>query len=122
MGSLLSGILGGGSSPGQEQQAAALKASRADIQRLRPELMQAKLNALGNMTSAYQGSNNALETLWGAPQQGGPSPLLGKIGGSPTRMLGHDMPQEAPRPQQAPSQQPFQGGSLLDPLGIFGRR
>lgn len=120
MGSLISGILGGGSSPGQEGQMQALKASRADIQRLRPELMQSKLNALQNMTSAYGGTHNALETLWGDPNRK-PAPIGGP---QPQRMLGHDLPQ-GPMPQQGP--RPSQGGQqprpmlsqVFDPAGIF---
>ncbi len=116
MGGLISGILGGGSSDGQQQQMQALKASRDDIQRYRPEAMQARLNALNNMTSAFQGANNALETLWGDPNAK-PKP----VGGGPQRMMGHDLPRE-PYPQQQQPQAPQQQGgfNLLDPLGIFG--
>lgn len=131
MGSMLSGLFGGGSSPGQQQQTQAIKASRADIQRLRPELMQAKLNALRSATEAYQGTNNALETLWGDPNA--------KPMGAPQRMMGHDLPQGpsiglamgkaigqgsgfGPRPQRAPS--PVQQGIsfALDPLNLFKGR
>lgn len=123
MGGLLSGILGGGDSAGQQQQMGALKAARGDIQAYRPEAMQARLNALNNMTSAFQGANNALETLWGAPQQvGGQKHANLRV---PQRMMGHDLPQEMP-PQQGPMPGPQaqQGGGFnpLDPLGIFGRK
>lgn len=121
MGGLISGIFGGGSSPGQEKQMAALRASREDIQRYRPEAMQARLNALNNMTSAFQGTNNALETLWGDPNAKPPG--VGGLTRGPQRMLGHDLPQQAspaPQPQQKP--QGMMGFNPLDPLGIFGRR
>lgn len=90
MGGLLSGILGGGNSAGQQQQQQALQASRADIQAYRPEAMQARLNALGNMTSALQGGNNALETLWGAPPKVG-APRNFNL--PPQRMMGMELPQ-----------------------------
>jgi hypothetical protein len=121
MGSLISGLFGGGSSPGQDAQMGALKASRDDIQRYRPEAMQARINALNNMTSSFQGANNALETLWGdpnAPKSTGAPP--------PQRMMGHDLPQEMPYQQgpMSPPPQSQQGGGFnpLDPLGIFGKR
>ncbi len=124
MGGLISGILGGGSSEGQQQQMQALKASREDIQRYRPEAMQARLNALNNMTSAFQGANNALETLWGDP-----SARPAGVGGltrRPQRMLGHDLPQPyaTQPPDQGQPQRPqgMMGFNPLDPLGIFGRR
>lgn len=113
MGGLISGLLGGGSSDGQQQQMNALKASRADIQAYRPEAMQARLNALNNMTSAFQGANNALETLWGDPNvKKMPQP-------PPRRMMGHELPQQMP---PSPSPQPQQPSYFnpLDPLGIFG--
>ncbi len=124
MGSIISGIFGGGSSPGQEGQMQALKASRNDIQQLRPELMQAKLNALKNMTDAYRGTNNALETLWGDPNA-----KPARVGGQPQqpqRMFGHDMPQ-GPMPQPGPQQGPPQPGQqprpvlsqVFDPAGVF---
>lgn len=121
MGSLISGILGGGSSPGQEGQMQALRASRNDIQRLRPELMQAKLHALKNMTDSYRGTNNALETLWGDPNAK-PSPVGVP---QPQRMFGHDMPQ-GPMPQPGPPQPEQRGqpprpamSQFFDPAGIF---
>lgn len=125
MGGLISGLLGGGSSDGQQQQMNAIKASREDIQAYRPEAMQARLNALKSMTDAYGGTQNALETLWGAPQVGQGTGRNLKL--PPKRMMGHDMPQQ-PMPQavpQRPTQPPYQppsGGdfNILDPLGIFG--
>jgi hypothetical protein len=115
MGGLISGILGGGSSGGQQQQMNALKASREDIQAYRPEAMQARLNALNNMTSAFQGANNALETLWGDPNA---KPA------QPQRMMGHDLPQQYGQPQQSMPRPPREEGgfNIFDPLGIFGGR
>lgn len=127
MGSMISGLLGGGSSPGQQQQMQALQASRGDIQQLRPELMQAKLNALANATSAYQGSNNALETLWGDPNAAPQGPPQGRTG-MPRRMMGHDLPQDSGgQSWQAPPQRrasPIAQGisTVMDPLNFFGGR
>ncbi len=123
MGGLISGILGGGSSGGQQQQMQALKASREDIQRYRPEAMQARLNALNNMTSAFQGANNALETLWGDPNA--KPQAVGGLTAAPRRMMGHELPQQQPpqQPQQSPQKpQGMMGFNPLDPLGLFGRR
>ena len=91
MGGILGGLFGGG---GQEQQMQALRASRGDIQAYRPEAMQARLNALRAMTGGYQGANNALETLWGAPPQQptGEAPWLKTQ--HPQRMMDHDLPQQ----------------------------
>ncbi len=119
MGGLISGLLGGGESSGQQQQMGALRAARGDIQAYRPEAMQARLNALNNMTSAFQGANNALETLWGAPPQVGGR----NFKAPPKRMMGHDLPEaSAQGPQQPPQAPPQQGGGFnpFDPLGIFG--
>lgn len=118
MGGLISGILGGGNSAGQQQQMGALKAARGDIQAYRPEAMQARLNALNNMTSAFQGANNALETLWGDPNRKVGAP---RTPAQPQRMMGHDLPQQMP-PSPGPQQQEDFGFNPLDPLGIFGRR
>ncbi len=129
MGGLISGLLGGGSSPGQEQQMNALKASRSDIQAYRPEAMQARLNALRAMTDAYGGANNALETLWGAPPgQGVGARAKGPARQVPQRMFGHEMPQQ-PMPQPSRSgldnPPPINGDgdfNPLDPLGLFRGR
>ena len=95
MGGILGGLFGGG---GQEQQMQALKASRGDIQAYRPEAMQARLNALRAMTQGYQGANNALETLWGAPPPAPPATVGEQWRGiqSGQRMMGHDLPQQPP--------------------------
>lgn len=123
MGSIISGIFGGGSSPGQDAQMGALRASREDIQRYRTEAMQARLNALNNMTSAFQGANNALETLWGAPPEA-PVGHLEALRQKPRRMLGHDLPQDIPnQPQGLPQNpNPPQDGGFnpLGPFGFFG--
>ncbi len=104
MGGILGGLFGGG---GQEQQMQGLRASRADIQALRPEAMQARLNALRAMTSGYQGANNALETLWGAPPSTAPRDDFAT--GRHNRMMGHDLPRPAPQ-QASPQQLPPQPG------------
>lgn len=122
MGGLISGILGGGSSAGQNAQMGALKAARGDIQAYRPEAMQARLNALQNMTNAYQGGQNALETLWGAPQQPQkPSPFNKGLQAMPQRMMGHDLPQGASLspPQQKPDTTDH-AAQFFDPLNLFG--
>lgn len=124
MGGLISGILGGGSSPGQEAQMAGLRQSKEGIDRYRPEMMQAHLNLLSNASKAYQPMNNALETMYGGR---GPKP--------PT--IGDLRPQGAPpaAPPNLPPQnlgystQQFGGPHrpsmsdipqyLLDPLGVF---
>jgi hypothetical protein len=121
MGGLISGILGGGNSSGQEQQMQALKASRGDIQAYRPEAMQARLNALRNMTDAYGGGQNALETLWGAPQQP-QTGLRGNLQAMPRRMMGHDLPQQMPQLPQQPQDVPDEAAGFFDPLNIFGER
>lgn len=131
MGSLISGILGGGQSDAQAGQTAALRQAAENAQAYRPEAMQARLNLLNKATGAYQGMNNALETMYGG---------RGKVGGAfrdaadkstaqPSEALkgtfgGHQIPQQ-PMPQQGPQRSQQQGSSfsLLDPLGIFnGRR
>lgn len=131
MGSLISGILGGGQSDAQAGQTAALRQAAENAQAYRPEAMQARLNLLNKASGAYQGMNNALETMYGG---------RGKVGGAfrdaadkstaqPSEALkgtfgGHQIPQQ-PMPQQPPQRPQQQGSSfsLLDPLGIFnGRR
>lgn len=137
MGSILGGIMGGGSSPGQDAQMQGLKATQQDLQAYRPEAMQARLNLLSNASTAYQGMNNALQTLWG-PKAGPQAPgqqLRGGFGHPPQRMMGHDLPQ-GPFPGPMTSQQasaaeghytrrpndPDPMGQILDPLNIFGGR
>lgn len=126
MGGLLSGILGGGESPGQQAQMAGLQQSREGIERYRPEAMQAHLNLLSNASKAYQPMNNALETMYGGrgtnkpPTIGDYKPMGGPMGGM--------SPQGPPGPQGPPQGRPgAQGGFgagdlpgfLLDPLGLF---
>lgn len=74
MGSILGGILGGGSTEGQEQQQAAIRQAGHGYQQYRPELFQAMMNSLNQANSAYQPANNMLETMYGAPKTGG-SPM-----------------------------------------------
>lgn len=124
MGGLISGILGGGQSSGQQAQMQGLHAARGDIQAYRPESMQARLNALRAAQSAYQGTNNALETLWGAPQTGQGTGGLAPQGAapSPPRMLGHDMPTPTPATDNGhyTGQQRDPLAQFFDPAGIFG--
>jgi hypothetical protein len=143
MGGIISGIFGGGSSPGQDAQMQGLKASREDIQAYRPEAMQARLNLLSDASSPYQGANNALETMYG----GAPPPGVGGFGASSgsRRLLGHDLPMaygKGDQGAQAGAQEGAQDGAphapqrpqigqgsswedtaaqLIDPGGIFRR-
>lgn len=128
MGSLLSGILGGGQSEAQAGQTAALRQAAENAQAYRPEAMQARLNLLNKATGAYQGMNNALETMYGgrgkvgqpyrdAASQGTQRPDVKATFG------GHQVPQGPmpPQPQAQQPQQPHQRGfNILDPLNIFG--
>ena len=129
MGSMISGLLGGGQSDAQAGQTAALQRAAQSAQAYRPEAMQARLNLLNKATGAYQGMNNALETMYGG--RGG-----GKVGGGfsghapenphglpPPTFGGHQVPQQPQ--QQQPGRQAMGGFnpmSLLDPAGIFGGR
>lgn len=135
MGSILGGIFGGGQSSGQQAQMQGLHAAREDIQRYRPEAMQAALNAMSNASTGYQGSNNALETLWGAPQtsggpQSGRDQLSGGFGSMPDserqKMNGQGPP--SPGAPPSPGGHNYSGGgyqsndpilSILDPAGLF---
>lgn len=133
MGSLISGILGGGQSDAQAGQTAALRQAAENAQAYRPEAMQARLNLLNKATGAYQGMNNALETMYGGrgPKVGGASAFqdaASKTTAQPSEALkgtfgGHQIPQQ-PMPQQPQQrhQQHTTTTSILDPLGIFGRR
>lgn len=129
MGSLISGFLGGGQSDAQAGQTAALQQARDAAHQYRPEAMQARLNLLNKASGAYQGMNNALETMYGGrgggkvgggfAEHGAPQPPDGRL---PT-FGGHPMPQQPQGPQ--PQGAPRQGGggfNLLDPLDILGRR
>ena len=133
MGGIISGILGGGSSPGQEAQMAGIQQSREGINRYRPELMQAYTNLLSNASAAYQPMNNALETMYG----GRPNPKMDKgsfnAGGNlgpgrgMGRFMGHDLPSQ-PVPGSAGGTGRDSGKaaddiySLLDPTNVFGGR
>lgn len=100
MGSLVSGIFGGGSSPGQQAQMNAIHGSVGDYQTYRQEMAQALLNTLNTANSAYQGANNALETAWGAPTpKTGWGPGQGSFRG--------------PSSQPMPTPQPSNVGSAL---------
>ena len=117
MGSMLSGLLGGGQSDAQAGQTAALQQARDAAHQYRPEAMQARLNLLNKASGAYQGMNNAMETMYGGrgPKVGGPSnaPPQQEPVRQPT--FGGN-----PVPQQRQSKPSGGGFSLLDPLGIFG--
>ena len=131
MGGLLSGILGGGDSGAQAAQQAALQQSRDAAHTYRPEAMQARLNLLNKASGAYQGMNNALETMYGGrgPKVGGRSEFAthdpGAGGKFPNTFGGHQLPQQPmaqqPMPQRGPQPQQHTT-SLLDPLGLFGGR
>lgn len=133
MGSLISGILGGGQSDAQAGQTAALQQSRAGAQAYRPEAMQARLNLLNKASGAYQGMNNAMETMYGGrgPKVGGGefaknAPELPHA--APT-FGGHPLPQQPQSPpmgsegppgagQQRPQERPILS-QVFDPAGIF---
>lgn len=130
MGGMISGILGGGNSGAQEAQLAELQKAREAIQAYRPEAMQARLNALSNMSTAYQPMNNALETMYGGRAAPGP---MKAIGGR--KFMGHELPNDSTAPQQPQQPQsqhqrgrpPIGEGNgwedsaamLVDPIGIF---
>lgn len=105
MGGLISGILGGGSSPGQEAQMAGLRQSKEGIDRYRPESMQAYLNLLSNASKAYQPMNNALETMYGGR---GPKPST----------IGDAMPANAPQAPMGPQQGLPQPQVRPDPFNL----
>lgn len=130
----MGGLLGGGS--GQQQQMNAIHGSTKDYQAYRQEMAQAMLNTLNQANSAYQGANNSLQTLYGAPAPK-PSGILG--GGGYGAPIAHPAaPQQAPAAQgspAAPGGSPMsnapQGvthnqalnrglGALFDPIGLFG--
>lgn len=148
MGGMISGLLGGGSSAGQEAQMAEMAKAREAIQQYRPEAMNARLNALRNASGAYQGANNALETMYGGggggPSLGPVAAMKGKLGAaqvnSPRRFMGHDLPsmhpsqgampgptgptgQPGPQRPRQPGQSPDAAEAafmLMDPLNLFG--
>lgn len=119
MGGLISGVLGGGSSPGQEEQMRQLKVSREAIQAYRPEAMQARLNALSNMSTAYQGANNALQTMYGGAPKSNPGPYTALPSQPSQRFMGHEMP--GPKPEETkPELPPFRHGFMEEVLGPPG--
>jgi len=124
MGSILGGILGGGSSAGQQAQMAGIKGSVGDYQTYRQEMAQALLNTLNQANSAYQGTNNALATLWGSPSRttapGTPAahtPATPNVGPALPPPSGSPMG-NAPRPNPADSWLTA-GEAIMDPF--FGR-
>lgn len=118
MGSIVTGFMGGGSSPGQEAQMQALKQGGRDYNDYRQQAMQARLNLLGSAMLPFQGANNMLETLWGDPNQ---KRHFGPFGHRP-------QPPQTPMGQQAQQMRPTQqndddpGSRLLDPLGLFSSK
>jgi len=114
MGSIVSGFMGGGSSPGQEAQMQAVKQGGHDYQNYRQHAMQARLNMLGSAMMPFQGANNMLETLWGDP-----NPHRQGFGQRPPRPQ-TPMGQQA-QVQAQPQQRDDDGASWLDPLGIFSK-
>lgn len=135
MGSILGGLLGGGSSPGQEAQMNAIHGSVQDYQTYRQEAAQALLNTLNQANSAYQGTNNALETLYGQPtqKQGNGLPSFGaplqraqataQPSPSPSRTIGSAAAgfaspmNNAQRHREDPVQTAV--GAVFDPAGLF---
>ncbi len=122
MGGLISGILGGGNSGAQEAQLAEMAKAREAIQGYRPEAMNARINALRNASGAYQGANNALETMYGGSPSPKPTGLagmkdtFGKLQDSgPKRFMGHDLPQG-----MHPSQGPMPGATPTGGPGAPG--
>jgi hypothetical protein len=128
---MISGILGGGNSEAQAAQQAELAQARGALQAYRPEAMQARMNLFNNASSAYQGANNALETMYG----GRAEPVGGLRGGltamEPRKtVMGHEMPQQPmAQPQGQPQPGPRRIGDgngwedtaarFIDPAGIF---
>ncbi len=109
MGGLITGLFGGlgGNSAAQEAQQRELAAARQNIQAYRPEAMQARLNAFQTGASAYQGANNALETLYGGrPELKTPRQQLSGAGFQPRRGMGHELPQGAAPPLPPPPSGP----------------
>lgn len=119
----MGGLFGGGQSDGQQAQTAALRQASEAARAYRPEAMQARLNLLSKASNAYQGMNNAMETMYG-----GRSPRVGTGGmdsapQNPHGLTGSGTFGGHPMPQQ-PAQQRMQGFdpmSILDPAGIFNR-
>ncbi len=130
MGGMISGLLGGGESGAQAAQQAELAKARQAIQDYRPEAMQARLNLFNNASTAYQGANNALETMYGGRSGPKPTGLAALAGGGvaakkPEVVMGHEMPQQ-PMPGQKPRPKIGEGNGwedtaaqFIDPIGIF---
>jgi hypothetical protein len=117
MGSIVSGMMGGGSSPGQEAQMQAVKQGGQDYQNYRPQAMQARLNMLGSAMLPFQGANNMLETLWGDPNQKPARKPLTWGGHQPATPMGQQAQQMQSQPQKGYGDDP--ASNFLDPLGIF---
>ena len=129
MGSMISGLLGGGQSDAQAGQTAALQQARDAAAAYRPEAMQARLNLLNKASGAYQGMNNALETMYGGR---GPKAGVGSPAGMPQQTFGGmQLPQQPfhqeGRPTTGPgAEAPIDRGgfnpiALFDPANVFGQ-
>jgi hypothetical protein len=128
----MGGLLGGGS--GQQQQMNAIHGSTKDYQAYRQEMAQAMLNTLNQANSAYQGANNSLQTLYGAPAPKQSGFMSGGEYGAPIQRPPATA-QSAQGSTSAPGGSPMgnapQGvthnqalnrglGALFDPIGLFG--
>jgi hypothetical protein len=114
---MLSGLFGGGGdSEAQAAQQAELAKARAALQQYRPEAMQARLNLFNNASTAYQGANNALETMYG-----GGGNVGGGGGESPRRLMGHDLPADAGGGGSAPMPPGQQGPPPRQHIGDGNR-
>lgn len=94
MGGMISGILGGGNSQAQAAQQEELAKARAAMQWYRPEAMQARINLFNNASSAYQGANNALETMYGGAPVGQGTGFQDPASfrdSSPRTVMGHEV-------------------------------
>jgi len=130
MGSAISGLLGGGQSDAQAGQLAALQQARDAAAAYRPEAMQARLNLLSKASGAYQGMNNALETMYGGRNKiNGVGPNTPQMPGQPQSFAGIPMPQQPfhqeGRPTTGPGSQTVDRGgfnpmAIFDPAGVFG--
>jgi hypothetical protein len=133
MGGILDGILGGGSkSDSQEAQLKAMENSARQLQQYRQEAMQGRMNVMNQAAGAYQGANNALQTMYGGRKDPNPAMVGESVGGKFGRQPGAPQPEVSPMANpvagnpQAPPQAQGGGvgfgdviGTVLDPLGFF---
>lgn len=137
MGGIVSGIFGGGEkSDSQEAQLAAMRNSAKGLDQYRPEAMQARMNVMNQAAGAYQGANNALETMYGGRSKAPPGMIsqdwsnhLAYKPNAPSGYSGYDPVRAAatsPMANPSAGNPQYQGKStgqiiqtVLDPLGIF---